>query len=208
MGISFGGVTIWCMHYLALTGASDMNHFNQMNVTYRLDLTLISLLSAMVLTSVGVLLVTRDRSFALDRMDIEANFVEAAKKLSITDIRKIPKRKTIIWRRLFCNMNQLCIAALFVAGAVCVMHYMGMMSMVIQGYISRNAGVVAASVILAYIVSCIGLWLIFRLLTLFPDEEILSRKLSRDCRSCKCRALYRNCSCKNELRQKHDYYRS
>lgn len=172
MSLSFGGVTIWCMHYVALTGVGVTEKYD-VHMEYRLDLTVISLISAVLLTSVGIVIASQDPEFADDRQDVTAKFVEMAKTLSISQLKHIPNRNRVILKKLFRNMVQLGMAAFFVAGAVCVMHYVGMLSMVFQGEIVWNSGVIAATVILAYIVSWIGLWLIFRLLSLYPDVEVL-----------------------------------
>lgn len=171
MSLSFGGVTIWCMHYVSLSGVRFLSIEN-LHLEYRIDLTIISFLSSVALTCIGILIASIDPDFTDDRMEVQAKFVEEAKKLSISQLRNLPNRNEVIGQSLFRNMRHLSLAAFFVASGVCVMHFIGMLAMVFDGHIIWKPGYVAASVILAYIVSWIGLWLIFRLLTLFPDVEI------------------------------------
>src|SRR4051812_23525683 len=45
--------------------------------------------------------------------------------------------------------------------AVCVMHYLGMYGIRFNGFINWSAGIVAASVVIAILAACAGLWLAF-----------------------------------------------
>ena len=45
--------------------------------------------------------------------------------------------------------------------------------MVFEGHIKWNPGIVAASVIIAIIAASAAYWILFRLLSLFPDLEVL-----------------------------------
>jgi hypothetical protein len=71
------------------------------------------------------------------------------------------------------NLSAIFLSGLLTAAGVCVMHYVGMMAMECDAVIEWNYGVIAASVLVAIAVSCIGYWILFRLLSLYPAEEKL-----------------------------------
>jgi hypothetical protein len=53
------------------------------------------------------------------------------------------------------------------------MHYIGMASMMFDGEIRWNAGIVALSVVIAMVASTAAFWILFRLLSIFPEMEWL-----------------------------------
>eukprot|EP01042_Synura_sphagnicola_P001179 gene1179-1332_t len=53
------------------------------------------------------------------------------------------------------------------------MHYLGMEAQVFAVRMEYNIGIIAASVIIAVVVSMVAFWIMFRLLPLFPSMEIL-----------------------------------
>eukprot|EP00428_Durinskia_dybowskii_P075363 CAMPEP_0170402718 /NCGR_PEP_ID=MMETSP0117_2-20130122/25712_1 /TAXON_ID=400756 /ORGANISM="Durinskia baltica, Strain CSIRO CS-38" /LENGTH=281 /DNA_ID=CAMNT_0010659615 /DNA_START=438 /DNA_END=1283 /DNA_ORIENTATION=+ len=56
---------------------------------------------------------------------------------------------------------------------VILMHYIGMTALRFRGYIEWNVGIIAASIIIAYLASLVAFWILFRLLSLYPNNESL-----------------------------------
>lgn len=176
MAFSLGGVAIWCMHFIAMSGVVFINAETReyIPIRYRVDLSLASLASVIFFSLIGLLVASYDRDFVLDEKDIVANYIEEIRRLSIVEIRKLQHTKrNLLWKTLFRNMPPILLGGTITASGVCVMHYIGMMAMVFDGHIRWNYGVIAASVLIALVAATAALWILFRLLALFPDVERL-----------------------------------
>lgn len=174
MSASLGGVTIWCMHFVGMGAFKLLDKDRHLvPISYRLDYTLISLVAVILMCFVGLFISSRDRRFTQDKVDAVNTMIEELKAATIKEIRHLEKKHTFYAKNLLKNPLPLVIAGLFTAGGVCIMHYLGMAAMVIEGHINWNVGIIAASVIIAIAVSTIAFWILFRLLAFFPDIELL-----------------------------------
>ena len=93
--------------------------------------------------------------------------------MSITEIKNMHSANYIIFLALFKNVERLMIGGFVTAIGVCVMHYLGMSAIVTDARIEYNAGIVAASILIAVIAASAGYWILFRLLALYPHIELL-----------------------------------
>ena len=174
MAMSIGGVAIWCMHFVGMSAVTLYSPSGQqLQMGFRLDLTLVSLLVVLALTYMGLYIGTRDKRFTMDRSDFINGFVAKVETMSIAEIRHMKHANEFIGSSLFTNLLPLAIGGLFIAAGVCVMHYIGMMAMVFDGTILWNGGIVAASVLIALVAATAALWIMFRLLAMFPNIELL-----------------------------------
>mmetsp|Transcript_9141 Transcript_9141/g.15139 ORF Transcript_9141/g.15139 Transcript_9141/m.15139 type:complete len:434 (-) Transcript_9141:244-1545(-) len=57
-------------------------------------------------------------------------------------------------------------------GGVVLMHYVGMVAMKFDGHIRWNPGIVAASIIIAFTAATAAFWILFRLLSIYPNKEV------------------------------------
>ena len=109
----------------------------------------------------------------MDRSDFINGFVAKVETMRIAEIRHKKHANEFIGSALFTNLLPLAIGGLFIAAGVCVMHYIGMMAMVFDGTILWDGGIVAASVLIALVAATAALWIMFRLLAMFPNIELL-----------------------------------
>ena len=163
------------MHFVGMSAVSLTNADGQkLPIKFRVDLTITSLIAVLVFTALGLWIGGRDKAFVQDHQDIVDSFVDSMRRKSIAEIRNIKKRKNVLLiEALFRNMPPLLIGGVFVASGVCVMHYIGMLAMVFDGYMEWNAGIVAASCLIALVAATAALWIMFRLLAMFPNLELL-----------------------------------
>jgi NO-binding membrane sensor protein with MHYT domain len=175
MAVSVGGVAIWCMHFVAMAGMEFYTEDTRtrVHVKYRVDLTAASFIVVIFVTFVGLRICSLDKAFVQDQNDVVDRYVEDVKTRSIQDIRMIDSKRRVLFRTLFKNMRVFFIGGVLVAGGVCIMHYIGMQAMIFDGYIRWNVGIVAASVIIAVVAGSAALWILFRLLAVFPEKEVL-----------------------------------
>ena len=162
------------MHFVGMSAVSlyDMDG-NPIHIYFRIDLTMVSLIAVMVCTLLGLWIGTRDKAFVQDKRDVIDSFISELRGKSIHEIRKIQHKHVVLGKTLFRNMPPLLIGGVLIATGVCVMHYIGMLAMVFDGYIVWNAGIVAASCLIALVAATAALWIMFRLLAMFPNLELL-----------------------------------
>eukprot|EP01034_Spumella_vulgaris_P022942 gene22942-29127_t len=67
----------------------------------------------------------------------------------------------------------LAIGGLCTGSGVVVMHYLGMSAIAFPGKITWDYGVIVASILIALVASMAAFWILFRLLSLYPQKELL-----------------------------------
>ena len=162
------------MHFIGMSAITLIDPNDDIIlIDYRVDLTMASLLAVLTCTLLGLWIGTLDKSFAADKRDVIDSFIEDLRSKTIQEIRKIKDKNAVVKEALFRNPKPLFIGGFFIASGVCIMHYIGMMAMVFDGYMEWNAGIVAASCLIALVAATAALWIMFRLLAMFPNLELL-----------------------------------
>jgi NO-binding membrane sensor protein with MHYT domain len=157
MSFTIGGVTIWGMHFVGMSSVSFIDQYgHHIPIRYRLDLTLISLVVAVILCYIGIYICSKDAAFTIDNVDAVDAFIEQASKLSISEIRNISNKNCLLLSALFNEMHKLLLGGLITGAGVCIMHYIGMMAIILENLdqtieIEWEAGIVVASVIIAIV---------------------------------------------------------
>lgn len=182
MGLSLGGVGIWCMHFVGVASVSIEIHSTDaitgelittpVPMHFNIAISILSLIVVLVMTTVGVAISANDRLFMKTKGEILEMFIKDTSKLSISELRKMKNY------RLFALIATKDLKYLLVGGAcagsgVSVMHYVGMKSMTFHGRIVYDPGLVFLSVIVAIVAATIAFSILFRLLSLFPNREFL-----------------------------------
>lgn len=131
-------------------------------------LTLASIFASLFCIYLGLIISSRDRAYTKSRREIAEMTLDDASNMSI---RKI-KETNLIFLALFKNLLPLVIGGFVASTGIVMMHYIGMMALVFQGTIAWNYGLVATSVIIAFIGATAAFWILFRLLALYPNSEL------------------------------------
>jgi len=174
MAISLGGIAIWTMHFVAMSSVKMyQSNGDEIIVRYRQDYTLISLFVVILFCYIGLRIGSYDSAFKDDKHDAIQKFMHDARTLTIDEIRRIKNVKIFILSRLFQNISVLLCSGMITATGVCIMHYLGMEAMSFKGYIVWNKGIVAASVLIAIVAATAAVWILYRLLSFFPNIEML-----------------------------------
>jgi NO-binding membrane sensor protein with MHYT domain len=174
MAISIGGVAIWSMHFVGMSTISFKDPDGQyLKVRYRKDLTLISLVVAILFCFAGIFICSKDAAFKIERMDTMEEFIKEASLMSITEIKRMRSANFIMFLALFKSIHLLSLGGFVTAIGVCVMHYLGMAAIVTEAKLEYDVGIVAASLLIAIIAATAGYWILFRLLALYPHVELL-----------------------------------
>ena len=162
------------MHFIGMSAITLHNEsYVKIPIQYRLDLTIVSLIAVIIFTLFGFWIGTIDRAFVIDKVDYIDSFIERMKQMRIHEIRNMKHRNIVLGNALFRNMPPLLVGGFFIASGVCIMHYIGMMAIVFQGTMTWRPGIVAASCLIALVAATAALWIMFRLLAMFPNLELL-----------------------------------
>ena len=143
-------------------------------LSYRYDFTFVSLAVVIILCYAGIYICSRDAAFMIDKIDTIDAFIENTRSLSIAEIRKVKTSATMVMiLALTKSPLSLLIGGVVTASGVCVMHYIGMSAVVLDAELVWEPGIVAASVLIAIVAATAAYWILFRLLALYPQIELL-----------------------------------
>jgi NO-binding membrane sensor protein with MHYT domain len=137
------------MHFVGMSVVS----FDNRRVSYRVDLTITSLVVVIVMCYGGIYICAQDRAFTIEKVDTIDAFIRGASEMSIEEMKKMRSSKYILIMALFYKAERLIIGGMFTGCGVCVMHYLGMMAMIVEGVDmpAFNPGIVAASALIAMV---------------------------------------------------------
>jgi NO-binding membrane sensor protein with MHYT domain len=157
---------------IAGMGAMHLKDNDGKDITIFFDIggTVLSLVTSCVFVYIGLRISTRDRVFTKERDDLFKMLLADSQSISM---KKAQDKGHLYRMALLKGLEPLCVGGLFTGLGVCVMHYVGMMSMRGPVDVKWNPGVVAASVLIAVVASTAAFWILFRLLALFPRLEAL-----------------------------------
>lgn len=175
MACSLGGVAIWSMHQIGMQGISLKTHAgDKIEVKYSVGYLLLSLFAVVICSYVGLSISSTDKAFTLDESEQVKKYVAEIRTTSIVNIKtKMKSKSHFIIKSFFKDIHRLIFGGIVTAAGVCVMHYLGLQSMVFDGYIEYSGGVVFASILIAVTAASAAFWILFRLLSLYPYMEIL-----------------------------------
>jgi NO-binding membrane sensor protein with MHYT domain len=174
MALSVGGVAIWSMHFIGMSALDlTMPNGEKEDFRYRIDLTVTSLACVLVFSYFGLVVASSDNQFMVDQNDVIANFIKEAENLSADELQKISDKWYVVGKASLSSPWRLLLSGFLLGSGVCVMHYLGMKAIVIDGVIDWNYGIIMASVIIALVAATAAFWILFRLLAIFPYNEVL-----------------------------------
>ena len=173
IGSALGGVGIWSMHFIGMSAMSlqDSNG-NDVNIEFNIGVSVFSMIAAVIAVCGGVAIASHDRVFAKSKAEIVEIFSADLKHLTLTELRNISSFQLLT---LACTkeLHYLIVGGVVAAGGIGIMHYVGMAAMEFHGRIVWNIGIIAASVVMAALASIAAFWILFRLLSIYPDIESL-----------------------------------
>jgi NO-binding membrane sensor protein with MHYT domain len=173
MSVSLGGVGIFCMHFIGMSSLSvEDKDGNIVPIRYNTGLTILSLLSVLIFSAAGFKLSSYDTVFMKTKKEIMNMFLLDAKNMSMQKVKNISHFE-VVQILATTNPQYLLAGGLVTGSGVVVMHYIGMYAMVFPGHIVWDAGIIAASCIIAFIASTAAFWILFRLLSIYPNKENL-----------------------------------
>ena len=137
-------------------------------ISFDITLTVMSLIAAVSCVHLGLEISLRDRAYARNKLQIAEMTVEDARGLTLKEIRST----NLVTLALFKDLLPLMLGGIVTSSGIVVMHYIGMRAVIFPGRIVWDIGIVVASIIIAIITSATAFWILFRLLALYPHNEI------------------------------------
>jgi len=174
MAIMFGGVGMWCMHFIGMSSIKLYNpHSGELiHIHYDIGVTIASLITILALSLAGFYVCSRDIMFSKTKSEIIDTVVAGMETLSLRQIKKMKNEQIIVFIATR-KLGHLFVGGLLLATGVISMHYIGMHALHFHGVIEWDYGLVVASVILGLISTWVSPWILFRLLSIYPQSEIL-----------------------------------
>lgn len=170
IALLLGGVAIWTMHFVGMY--SCRLHYldgGDSLIYYRLDLTLVSLIVVILLCYAGLYIASSsDDMYMKDRAGAVVDYFKRS-----AEVTGWWKRGSFLFSTFTYNLFPIIAGGVCTATGVCVMHFVGMKSMIFNGHIVWNRGIVFASVVVAIIASTTAYWILFRVLVVFPQVEFI-----------------------------------
>ena len=94
--------------------------------------------------------------------------VEDTRGLTLKEIRST----NLVTLALFKDLLPLTIGGIVTSSGIVVMHYIGMRAVIFPGRIVWDIGIIVASIFIAIITATTAFWILFRLLALYPHNEL------------------------------------
>jgi len=171
MAFSLGAGCIWSMHFVGMSSVELSDSDGKIvQVNYDVIESLLSMMACVICVYVGLYISSRDKMFCRDKEEIFQLIVEEGKKDSMDAVRS---KHYLIKVALFRGTGPLLLGGVIAGGGVCIMHYIGMIAIQGKLKIHWNAGIVAASVVIAVVAATAAFWILFRVLALYPAVESL-----------------------------------
>lgn len=173
MGVSLGGISAWCMHIIGLSAVTLENEFNQrMEMRYNIGVNIMSLLIVCLMTTLGMVISSYDPLFMKTKGEILEMFIQDTSQLSLQEIRKL-KNTRLLWLISTKSLGYLCFGGFLAGAGIVVMHYTGMAAMHWNGFMTYKPEYVVLSIVIAMVSGMLAFWILFRVLSLFPNKEWL-----------------------------------
>lgn len=158
MASSLGGVAIWSMHLIGMTALSlKAPNGDKLELRYDIGKLIGSLIIVIFMSYVGLLVSSRDKAYVMDESETIQAFIKEIRSEGITKMKtKMKNKKRLVLETLLRNPLPLLAGGTLTGTGVCLMHYIGMVSIVFDGEIQWNVGIVTASVLIAVVASTAG----------------------------------------------------
>jgi NO-binding membrane sensor protein with MHYT domain len=114
------------MHFVGMSAITLTGPYGEtISISYRLDLTFLSLITVILLCYAGFYLSSRDGVYLSDSVDKVEEFKVRAIKMSIVELKAMRHKNHVLFMMLFKKMDGIVAGGTTMAAGACVMHYIG-----------------------------------------------------------------------------------
>jgi|Transcript_32285 hypothetical protein len=172
---AIGGVAMFSVQLIAMRAITviDLNG-NKVELRYRIDLLLVSLVVIMIFCALGILLATKDEIFSINKVEELEVYIRDCNNQTIGEMKSTKNRNSKVFRTLFKGVDVLLRGSVGFGSALIIGTYITITSLVIdECTIVWNAGPMVGTIFMMLIASGICCWILFRLMALYPNFESL-----------------------------------
>lgn len=190
--LSVGGIALWAMSVIAVSAVQlSLRNGELVQIRFRLDLLLSSLVITCLFCMFGIVLGTKDKVFSIHKVEALDVYVRDNNNMTIGEMRKTKNRNSIVFKTLFKNVGPLFVGGLTFGTGVLIADYVVLSSLVMdECIIEWNVGIVVGVSILGTLGGSIVCWILFRLLALYPSIERLRLACGFICSTGICAVRY------------------
>jgi NO-binding membrane sensor protein with MHYT domain len=161
------------MHFIGMSAVTMHGDDGSiMEVRYNIGYTLLSLALVLVFSGLGCYISSHDAVFSKTRKEMVTLFLSQSSGMSLQNAVHLNPRQ-MMWIIGTHNPIYLVCGGLCAGSGVVVMHYVGMAAMEFKGRIVWDAGIIAASCVIAFLAATAAFWILFRFLSVYSNKEYL-----------------------------------
>ncbi len=170
LGVSVGGVSFWGMHSIGMASMTlKDDNGNVVPIRYNVGVSVFAILLGFFAEVFGMLIGCNDPLYAKSKAEILEIFVESISMDEILNASEFQVLFLLATRKL---------TYIIIGGTLCGIgvigtHFIIVASMEFPGYIIWNGGLIFGSIVVAILSAISAYWLFFRLLSIYPDVELL-----------------------------------
>jgi NO-binding membrane sensor protein with MHYT domain len=102
-----GGVAMWAMHFVAMSSVTIFKpDGSPMEIRYRIDYTLVSLVIVIILVYCGIHICSRDKAFIEEKTDVMGEFIKSASNMSIQELKSMKSANYVLYIALFRSLHR------------------------------------------------------------------------------------------------------
>jgi NO-binding membrane sensor protein with MHYT domain len=171
VAVCLGGVCIWGEFYMSMSSFRLHDHTGKVVLKqYNTALCVSSIPVVIILTYIGLFIASTDSYFTRSKKEI----VEIYRTSSKSSEASLPLDMNSFTANFTVSTHQpykIVVGSVFMSIAIVVMRIMGYASIYIPGRVIISNGPIVAHAIVSVIMSAVGFWMYFRLLSLYPSWD-------------------------------------
>lgn len=171
--LSAGSVAIWGVFYLVVNSVRLKLDGQYIPFRYDTTLTFVSLAVIPVITGIGLYIASTDHCFNKSKKEIMDMFISRTSSThSISEIKNMGKYRILF---IVCthSLYRIVLGGIVSGGGLALMRYLGLRSLVIQGRLHYDSGIIGGSIILSIVSMIGGFWMFFRVLSIFSSLDVI-----------------------------------
>jgi NO-binding membrane sensor protein with MHYT domain len=166
-------MVVWGPHFVSMASFILYEGDERIKIRHNIVTTVFSLLIAVLFETAGLYIAASDVCFNKSSTEILEMFIEQAKeKYTLSQLKGMGGYK-IMSIVLSYKLDKIIIGGCVAGSGIVLTHYISMMGIEFKGSVDYNPGVVALSVLVSMFTLCLGYFLFFRVLSVFPSLDYL-----------------------------------
>ncbi len=170
LGVAIGGVAFWGVHSIGMASMTlKDDNGNVVPIKYNIGVSVFGILLGFLAEVFGMVIGCNDSLYAKSKAEILEIFVES---ISIDEILNASEFQ-VLFLLATRKLTYIIVGGSLAGAGLIGSHFIIIALMQFPGYIVWNAGIVVAVIVTSILAVIPAYWLFFRLLSIYPDIELL-----------------------------------